>query len=228
MLIVLIRTLILYVIVAIVMRVMGKREIGQLQPYELVITIMLSELAAIPMENTGIPLINGVIPILTLLVAQVVISFVSLKSNHVRDFICGTPSVLVERGKINEAELKRLRYNLSDLLEQLRVKNYPNISDVEFAILETSGQLSVIPKSQKRAVTPEDMKLPTEYEGNAYTLIMDGHVFHKNLLQLQRDMAWLKEELKNYGIVDLKEVLYACLDTRGQFYYQKKSPKSGG
>ncbi len=222
MLIVIARTLILYSMVVIIMRVMGKREIGQLQPFELVIAIMISELAAIPMQNTGIPLINGIAPILTLLMAQVVLSYISLKSNRARAIICGTPSVLIENGKIKENELKKLRYNLNDLLEQLRAKNVPNISDVEFAILETSGQLSVMPKSQKRPVIPEDMNLPTKYEGLPYPLIIDGEILHKNLQKLNLDVAWLNQELSNFNITDAKHVLFASLDTQGNLFYQKK------
>lgn len=228
MIIVILRTIILYSMVVIVMRVMGKREIGQLQPFELVIAIMISELAAIPMANTGVPLINGIAPILTLLMAQVVLSFISLKSNRARAIICGTPSVLIENGKIKENELKKLRYNLNDLLEQLRAKNIPNVSDVEFAILETSGQLSVIPKSQKRPIIPEDMNIPTKYEGLPYPLIVDGEIIHKNLQKLNLDVAWLHQQLNNFNIADPKQVLIASLDTQGNLYYQKKSQKMGG
>lgn len=227
MLIALVRTLILYSFVVIFMRIMGKRQIGQLQPFELVVTLMLSELAAIPMENSGIPLINGITPILTLVVAQIVLSFVSLRSDRARAIICGTPSVLIENGKIVEPELQRLRYNLSDLLEQLRAKNVPNISDVEFAILETSGQLSVIPKSHKRPMIPDDMNIPTRYEGIPYTVIMDGHIIHKNLIKLNLDIAWLFQELKKQGIQNPENVLFASVDTHGELYLQKKEPRPG-
>lgn len=223
MLIVLVRTLILYAFVVIAMRIMGKRQIGQLQPFELVVTIMLSELAAIPMENPGIPLINGITPILTLLVAQVILSYISLKSNRARAVICGTPSVLIENGKIMEPELHRLRYNLSDLMEQLRAKNIPNISDVEFAILETSGQLSVLPKSQKRPVNPEDINIATNYEGLPNTLIMDGHIIHKNLQKLNLSIQWLEQQLKINGIAKPSDVLFASLDTAGKLFFQKKN-----
>jgi len=224
-LIVLVRTLILYVFVVIAMRIMGKRQIGQLQPFELVVTLMLSELAAIPMESPGIPLINGITPILTLIAAQVVLSYISLKSDRARGFICGTPSVLIENGKIVESELKRLRYNLSDLMEQLRAKDVPDISDVEFAILETSGQLSVIEKSQKRPVIPEDLNLHPKYEGLPYTLIMDGHVIHKNLAKKNLNIEWLYQELEYLGIASPKDVLFACLDTEDKLFCQLKSGK---
>ncbi|MDT3705120.1 MAG: DUF421 domain-containing protein [Thermincola sp.] len=226
MLIVLVRTLILYTLIMVAMRFMGKRQIGQLQPFELVVTLLLSELAAIPMENPGIPLINGITPILTLLVAQVTLSFISLKSERARGIICGTPNVLIENGKIIEHELQRLRYNLSDLMEQLRAKNIPNVADVEFAILETSGQLSVVPKSQKRPLIPEDLHLNTQYEGIPYTVIMDGHIIHKNLTKMNLDIHWLLTELKKNGVDRPEDVFFASLDAKGNLYFQKKS--SGG
>lgn len=221
-----IRALILFTTVVVFLRLMGKRQIGQLQPYELVIIIMLSELAAIPMENTGIPLVSGLVPIFTLLVAQVFLSVVSLKSENARRIICGTPSVLIENGKIIEGELRKIRYNINDLMEQLRAKNMPNIADVEFAILETSGELSVIPKSQKRPLVPADISLPTKYEGISTTLIIDGYVFKKNLANMNLSKDWLKGELKKFGINDLKEVLFASIDTEGRLFYQAKSKKA--
>ena len=223
MLVVFIRTVILYALVVVVMRVMGKRQIGQLQPFELVVAIMISELAAIPMANTGIPLIYGVIPILTLLVAQVALAYISLSSEKARGVICGTPSILVENGKILEKEMHKLRYNINDLLEQLRAKNFPNIADIEFAILETSGQLSVIPKSQKRPLNPEDLQLPTAYEGLPLTLIIDGEVMQKNLDRANLNVKWLESELAKFGVKQLDRVLFASLDTQGKLLFQPKS-----
>ena len=223
MLIGIIRTLILFTVVVIGLRLMGKRQISQLQPYELVIVIMLSALAAIPMENTGVPLLNGLLPILTLLVAQVVLSTIALKSERARGIICGTPSVLIENGKIVEKELARLRYNINDLLEQLRAKNMPNIADVEFAILETSGDLSVIPKSQKRPLVPADISVSTAYEGLPVTLVIDGCVLDKNLNKVNLSVEWLQSELQKFGIHRLKDVLFASLDTEGKLFYQLKS-----
>lgn len=222
MLLVLLRTLILFAVVVIVLRLMGKRQIGQLQPYELVIVIMLSELAAIPMQNTGVPLINGLIPIFTLLVSQVALSFISLKSERARGVICGTPSVLIQNGKILEHELAKQRYNINDLLEQLRIKNVPNIADVEFAILETDGQLSIIPKSQRRPLVPEDLNIPTRYEGLPTPLIIDGYVDRENLYKINLDENWLKGELQKNGLNDYSQVLFASLDCDGKLYCQAK------
>ena len=221
-----IRTLILFSVVVIGLRLMGKRQIGQLQPYELVIVIMLSALAAIPMENTGVPLISGLIPILTLIVLHVALSVATLKSEKARGVICGTPSVLIENGKIVQQELSRLRYNINELMEQLRAKNMPNIADVEFAVLETSGQLSVIPKSQKRPLIPEDMNLPTKYEGLPVTLIIDGYVFHKNLDKINLSEDWLRAELQKFNIKSFRDVLFASIDCEGKLFFQPKSEVS--
>ncbi len=220
------RTIVLFIVVVIGLRLMGKKQIGQLQPYELVIVIMLSALAAIPMEDTGIPLFSGLFPIITLLLAEVALSYISLKSERARGIICGTPSVLIENGKIVEQELSRIRYNINDLLEQLRAKNMPNIADVEFAILETSGQLSVIPKSQKRPLVPADLKVETSYEGLPTTLVIDGHVLRQNLQKMNLSIGWLKSELKKFGVEHFKEVLFASLDSNGKLFYQLKSRTS--
>ncbi|TEB04818.1 hypothetical protein Psch_03580 [Pelotomaculum schinkii] len=223
MILTIIRTLILFAVVVVALRLMGKRQIGQLQPYELVIIIMLSELAAIPMENIGIPLFSGLLPILTLLVAGVTLSYISLKNVKARGFICGTPVVLIEGGRIIEKELQRTRFNINDLLEELRSKNFPNISDVEFAILETSGHLSVIPKSQKRPLVPQDLNLSTQYEGLPLTLVIDGQIMDKNLQKARLDPGWLKSELDKFGIKSFKDVLFASLDTEGKLFYQAKA-----
>jgi uncharacterized membrane protein YcaP (DUF421 family) len=213
----------LFAVVVISLRIMGKRQVSQLQPYELVIVIMLSALAAIPMEETGIPLASGLFPILTLLVVQVLLSYTAMKSERARGVICGRPSILIRNGHIEERELTRLRYNVNDLLEQLRSKNLPNIADVEFAVLETNGELSVCPKSQKRPVVPADMGLPTVYEGLPVTLVIDGRVLEKNLAGVNLNADWLKAELRQFGVAELADVFFASLDTEGRLFYQAKT-----
>ncbi len=225
MLIIFVRTLILYGIVIVIMRLMGKRQIGQLQPFELVVAIMISDLAAVPMQNTGIPLINGIIPIITLLVAQVAMSLIAIKSTKARSIICGNPSILIRNGKIDQHMLKKEMYTINDLLEQLRSKNIPNIADVEFAILETNGQLSVIPKSQKRPVNPEDLSIPTKYEGIPLDLIIDGEINKKNLYKARLDESWLMRELNRLSVKSPQEVFFASLDSSGNIYCQRKNDK---
>lgn len=223
MLVVFARTIILYVVVVIVMRIMGKRQIGQLQPFELVVAILISELAAVPMQNTGIPLVNGLVPILTLLVAQMSMSFIALKSTKARGFICGRPSVLIKNGEIQELQLKKEMYTLNDLLEQLRINSTPNIADVEFAILETNGQLSIIPKSQKRPLSAEDLKISTKYEGMPLDLIVDGTIIYKNLKIINLDEEWLQKEIKKLSNNDIKDILFASIDSDGNIYWQVKN-----
>lgn len=213
MLVMFFRALILYALVVTGIRIMGKRQVGELQPFELVVTIMIAELASVPMENTGTPLLNGIVPILALLLAEVFISYITLKSERARTIVCGSPSIVIQNGKIVQRELARLRYNVNDLLEQLREKNIVNVSDVEFAILETNGQLSVIPKPQKRPVTAEDLNLSTRYEGLPYTLIMDGHIQHKNLAKAGVDINWLLQQLEIRGLKP-KDVFFAYLDSQ--------------
>ena len=214
------RTIILYVLVLIIIRIMGKRQLGQLQPFELVVTLMLAELATVPMEDKDIPLIDGIIPLVTILLAQVLLSYISLNSQRARRIICGTPSIVIRDGQIQEAELRRLRFNLNDLLEQLRIKNVTNIADVEFAIFETNGSLSVILKSQRRPVTPADLSLSTSYEGLPTPLIIDGELQKTNLDQLNLSTAWLRNELRKFGYQDVEDVLFASLDSQGNLFHQ--------
>jgi len=220
-----VRTLILYALVIIALRVMGKREIAKLQPFELVVLLMISDLAIIPSENMGIPLLSGIIPILVLLLANLTLAWIALKSEKARDIICGTPSILIRQGKIVEGELKRNCYNLTDLLEELRIKNVPNIADVEYAVLENNGNLSVFPKVQKRPTIPEDFQITPPYEGLPLPIIMDGKLNSKNLQQSEKDLKWLRRELKKQTIDKVEDVLIASLDSSGTLFTQAKQRK---
>lgn len=221
MLIIFIRSILLYIIVLIVMRLMGKREIGQLQPFELAISIMIADLASTPMADTGIPLTNGIIPILALLVMHLVISILNMKSIKARQILCGKPSILIYRGKINEKNLKKERFTVNELEERLRGNNIVNIGDVEYAILETSGQITVIQKPNKRTTIPEDFGIEPEYEGIAYDLIVDGKVMYENLKILKKDYDWLKKQVNKFGILP-EQALLVTIDGKGNFFCQKK------
>ncbi len=222
MFIVLFRAIVLYFIVVFIMRIMGKRQIGQLQPFELVIALMISELAAMPMQNTGIPLFHGIIPIITLLVLQVLISALQLKSEVARLIFCGKPSILIEKGKINIKELKNNRLNLNDLLEELRLKDYYNLDDIEYAILETGGQISIIPKSELDPATRKDLSVKTNQDMLPVTLILDGRINDKNLKLIKKDKSWLNNQLNKKNISSADQVLLALLDSQGNFVYQLK------
>ena len=222
MLVTFIRSIVLYIIILIVMRLMGKREIGQLQPFELVIAIMIADLASIPMTEVGIPIQNGIIPILGLLVMHLIISVINMKSIRTREIICGKPTMLVYRGKIKEKALRRERFTVNELEERLRGNNINSLGDVEYAILETSGGLSVIPKPSKRNTIPEDFGIEPEYEGIPYDLVIDGVIMTENLKIIGRDENWLKKEVSKFGI-NPKQALVVTLDGKGQIFCQKKS-----
>ena len=158
------RTIILYIVVVAGFRIMGKRQIGEMQPSELVVAIMISDLATIPMEDIGIPLFSGVIPIFTLIVMEILLSQLSLKNKKFRRLMTGKPNVIIHNGKILEEEMKNLRFNMDDLNEQLRIQGYTGISNINFAILETNGQLSIIPKPKNKQASVEDVENITKKE----------------------------------------------------------------
>ena len=221
MLVLFIRSILIYIIVLLVMRLMGKREIGQLQPFELVIAIMIADLAATPIANSGIPLTNGIIPILGLLVMDLIISVANMKSLKVRQFISGKPSILIYRGKIDEKTLRKERFTINELQERLRDNNILNLGDVEYAILETSGQINVIQKPSKRNTIPEDFGIEPEYEGISYDLVIDGVIMYDNLKILNKDYTWLKTQVRKFGYSP-EEALIVTIDGKGQFFSQKK------
>lgn len=203
------------------MRFMGKREIGQLQPFELAISIMIADLATLPMSEPGIPITNGIIPILGLLVMHLTISIINLKSVKMREIICGKPSILIYRGRIQEENMKKERFTINELEERLRGNNVFNIGDVEYAILETSGQISVIQKPNKRTTIPEDFGIEPEYEGIAYDLVVDGKIMKQNLEKLGKDYNWLLKQVDAFGIKP-EDALIATIDGKGNFFCQEK------
>ncbi|MHB1125998.1 MAG: YetF domain-containing protein [Bacillota bacterium] len=217
------RTLVIYVVVLVVIRIMGKREIGQLSSFDLVVALIIAELAAIPMEEMDIPIVQGLVPLIILTAGQVGISLLCLKYDWLRDLIYGKPTLLIKNGAILEKEMKRARYNIEDLLSQLREKNITNIDDVEFAFLENSGDLSVIPKSQKRPVTPADLGIHTQYEGFCLPLVMDGRIHEKNLKRAGMSTMDLQDKLTQQEITDISQVFFASLDTSGKLYVDRKS-----
>ena len=216
-----VRSIIIYVIVLIVMRLMGKREIGQLQPFELVISIMIADLASIPMTDPGVPIFNGIVPILGLLAMHLVITVLNLKSVNIRKFTCGKPTILMYRGKIDEEAMKKERFTISELQERLRGKDVFNLGDVEYAILETNGEISVIQKPEKRNTTPEDFNINPEYEGLPYDLVVDGKVMYENLTKIGKNEKWLANQIKKFN-TKAEDVLIATMDGKGNFFCQAK------
>ena len=216
-----VRTIITYMIVLIAVRLMGKREIGQLQPFELVVIIIIADVASVPMENINIPLIQGIIPILGLLFGQLVFSYLDIKLPWFHKLFTGKSTVLIEKGKILENNLKKQRYPVEELIEQLRVAGYPNIMDVDYAILETSGEVSVIPKVEKNPVTVGDMDIETKYEGYPRIIVLEGSIIESNLLALKKDEKWLYDKIKEIKI-SLEKILILVVDESGKINCQRK------
>ncbi len=195
-----------------------------MQPFELVIAIMIADLASVPMSDTGIPITNGIIPILALLLIQLIISIINLKSIWGRKIICGMPSILIYRGKIDEKIMKKEKFTVNELQERLRQNNVFNIGDVEYAILETSGQLTVIQKPEKRNTIPEDFGITPEYEGIPYDLIIDGKIMYENLKAIGKDYNWLLKQTQKFKIRP-EEALVMTYDGKGQIFCQEKERK---
>lgn len=217
------RTVILYGLVICALRLMGKRQIGELQPSELVVAIMISDLASVPMSDTAIPLANGIVPILTLIIAEVVLSYLSLKSEGVRNLLTGKPSVIIRNGVICQEEMRRARYNMEDLLEELRLKDYINIGDVSMAVLETNGELTIVPKSDKRPLKAEDLQIKSAQETIPYVLISDGKLRKQHLKESGFNMVWVEKQLKRHNISSVKDVFLLSVDDQQNMVLQIKA-----
>lgn len=223
MLLLVIRTLIVYILTMFSIIVMGKRQIGQLQPFELVVLLIISEMATICLENNGLPLLNSVIPIVTITILQISIALINMKSQKFRVLVCGKPTVIIKNGEILEEEMKRLRLNTTDLQEQLRGKGFFDLAEVEFAIMETNGQLSVMPRADKRPVNPGDLNLRIANEKPAVSLILDGVVNYKHLAEQEKDEKWLLKKLRRYNIEKPEDVFFLSIDGQGNIFCQLKA-----
>ncbi|MBQ7886070.1 MAG: DUF421 domain-containing protein [Clostridia bacterium] len=218
-----IRTVILFFVTTIVLRLMGKRQLAELQPYEVVITLMISDLATQPMNDVEIPLLSGVVSILTLLLMHSLLSALSFWSIRLRAIICGRPSVLVRNGKICEDELSRLCFDLSDLMEGIRSQGLIGLQETGSVILETNGALSVFPSAENRPATRGELDLEKKYDGIPLTLILDGKVQKRTLSLCGKDEIWLNAQLEAQGIKRTKDVLVALLSTQGVLLVQEKN-----
>lgn len=206
-LIIFFRTLLMYFAILIIFRLMGKREIGELSVLDLVVFIMIGEMAVVAIENHNEPVVNTLLPMVVLLGIQIALALFSLRSNRIRKLIDGKPSILISKGKIDEKEMRKQRYNFDDLLMQLRSKDIDNIADVEFAILETSGQLSVVKKSKNK-------NKPASY---TEPLIVGGKIQQNNLKKSNKTEAWLRSELQKRGYGDISRISF-CSYQDGAFY----------
>jgi Predicted membrane protein len=218
-----IRGSVLFMAAVLAVRVMGKREIGQLQPFELVIAIMIADLASTPMQEMGIPLLYGIVPLLALVILHEVITMLSLKSQRFRSFVSGSPVVLMKDGVMQEKELRRICFSITDLLEELRGQGYLNPAEVGTAIMETGGKVSVFPKAPYRPVSPNDMGLDAGIDGIPLTLILDGRLQAANLKAGGLTENWLLKRIQTAGVNTFKEIFMCSLDTQGVLMVQAKN-----
>lgn len=211
------RTVILYILIMAGLRLMGKRQIGELEPSELVLTMMLSDLATVPMQDFGIPLLSGVIPILTLLALSMLVSQLSLRSIRFRRVLCGTPTILIDRGSICQQAMRRNRFTIDELLEELRGQGFCDPRDVKYAVLENSGQLSILPWPSAQPSTAEDMDLHPEDNVTLPTILVnDGRLITKNLKACGKSEEWLRRQLVKQHIKTYQDVFLLTLDDCGQ------------
>jgi uncharacterized membrane protein YcaP (DUF421 family) len=216
---IILRTVFIYFFLLVIMRMMGKREIGKLSVFDLIVSFMIADLSAMAIDSEK-PMYIGITSILTLAIFQVLISYLSLKSKKIREWADGKPVVIVEKGKILDDQMAKARYNMDDLMIQLREKNIADVSDVEFAILETTGKLSVFPKEKKiseegvhKSLRPFQMPVP---------LIIDGKVQDDGLRQIGKTRFWLKNEIQKQGYRDFKEIFYASVNSNGKLFIDRK------
>ncbi|WP_411503999.1 DUF421 domain-containing protein [Brevibacillus centrosporus] len=225
----LLRTLFSYFFLLLMLRVMGKRELGKLSVFDVVISIMLAEMAVLAIEEIEKPAILFYIPMLLIGLLEFLMAYISLKSKKVRDVVDGSADLIIENGEIREAAMKRNRLNMDDLMVHLRQKNVKNIADVEFALLEPTGQMSVFLKERKDPVTREDLGLferepvgPVSYKGLPIPLILDGRIRKEALNKIGQNELWLKREIRKYGIRDIRDVSFCSIDEHGIIYLDKK------
>ena len=207
------RTVILYLVLMIGLRLLGKRQIGDFETSELVLTLIISDLASVPMQNYGIPLANGVLPILTLLSLSMLVSFISLKSIRFRAIVCGEPSLIIQDGKIMQQNMEKNRITIDELYEQLRTQGYSDLRAVKYAILETGGQLSVLPYTRESPITPQGAGLNlVDRVTLPLFIINDGCVLNENLILSGHDHAWLSEQIHRNGLHSAQQVFLLTVD----------------
>lgn len=232
---ILLRTLFTYFFLLVLLRLMGKRELGKLSVFDVVISIMLAEMAVLAIDQVDRPAIHFYLPMIVIGLLEIAMAYFSLKSKKFRDVIDGSADLIIENGQIREEAMRRNRLNLDDLMVHLRQKNINNLADVEFAILEPTGQMSVFPKESKHPVTREDLRLhppgqvsPVTFQGLPIPLIMDGAIREEALRKIGQNKFWLKKEIRKHGIKDVKEISFCSIDSHGVLFIDRKDkPRRG-
>ena len=209
------RTIILYLVLILVIRLMGKRQIGEMEPAEFVVTMLVANLAAIPMQDGGIPLLTGLIPILTVLGVELVLSFLMLRSGWLRRLFCGQPVLLIDEGKLLQGNLRLTRVTLEELLGKLREKDILDLSQVQYAILETDGEVSVFPYARFQPPCARDLGVEARENAMPMVVVEDGRVLEENLVKSGKTQEWVLETLAGHGS-NLQSTLILTVDATGK------------
>ena len=216
-----VRTIILYLILITVIRLMGKRQIGQMEASEFVVTMLVADLASIPMQDGSIPLLSGLIPILTVLGLELVLSSLAMRSQLFRKLLCGKPVILIENGRIIQKNLRKTRVTIDELTAHLRQKDVLELDSVQYAILETDGNLSVFPYPQQKPASAEDAGVETKPQHLPVTVISDGHLLTENLQQTGKDIGWVQKQLKKKK-ARLEETWLLTVDSADQVVFYRR------
>jgi len=221
--IMLIRSVLIYLLILFVIRIMGKRQVGEMQPFEFVITLIVADLACIPMSELSVPLVHGVVPILALLIVHFLICFLSRKSMRIRYLISGKPAIVVTPSGIDYKELKKLNMTLDDLIESMRGCEVFAIDEIAYAIIETNGKMCIIPKAMNMPVTRKDMDLNNETSCLPINIIMDGRLMKENVLIAGIDDKFIETCIKRANAKSAKDILIFTLDNSGKVFIQAKN-----
>ncbi|MCD8332305.1 MAG: DUF421 domain-containing protein [Oscillospiraceae bacterium] len=216
MVIAVVRTVILYLLIIFGIRLLGKHQVGELEPAEFVLALIIADIASVPMQDYGIPLLMGVIPIITLLCLSMILSMLSMKNLRLRALLTGVPSILVRNGKLDQREMRRTRMTVDEILEQLRLQGYTDLADVQYAILETNGQLSVLPYARRKPPAAEEMDVPVSDRGLPIVLINDGRLLSHNLKKSGLNETWLNKRLAEHKLHSVKQVYLMTVDEQNQ------------
>ncbi|MBQ2769900.1 MAG: DUF421 domain-containing protein [Clostridia bacterium] len=216
------RAVFLYLAVFFILRLTGKRQVADLQPFDLLITLLIADLASCAIANTSIPLTYSLVPILALYLVQQGLTWVCLKSAHLRRVICGSPVILIADGVVAEEAMRLTNYTMIDLLDQLRSKDIFDLSNVAYAILETNGTMSVLQKGDFQSPTLKDLSIPPDRAALSYMLVLDGRFCYDAMERLDIDEAWILKKLKAMGIAKETEVFFLHLSPEGRLSAQTK------
>ena len=219
------RSIILYILILFLLRIMGKRQLGEMQPFELVITLIIADLATIPMAETALPLLQGIIPLLTLVCIHYLICLLSRKSLFFRKLINGKPIILLDPDGINYENLKRVNMTFNDLMEGIRTAGYFNLEELLYVILQTNGSMTIVNRAQYAPLTAEDMKIEKQQASLPVIIVNKGKINKENLSLAQIDEEFLLKNINQVGIKSIKDILILTIDNYGKIYVQPNSGK---